>query len=353
MPVSSHPALNRLVNAQARRSDIHEVVLCTFRESDGQGHAASSGTWHGGPVTPSTPFLIASTSKIFATAMILRLAETGQLRLDDPVTRFFAPGRLEGLHRLRGTDHTGAITLRHLMAHSSGLPDYFEGRRHGGTRFADQLMRGQDMAYGLDEVLRWSRDEMRPHFPPGQGRRALYSDTNFYLLGEVIAAAAAMPLAEALDALVNVPLGLKATAFYTPGAPCLPLRLRQSEVHIPQALASMPVDGGMVSTGEDLLTFIRGFFGGTLFPKARLAELQDWRRVFFPLMAGTGLLMFRVPRLFSPLRRQPALIGHSGISGAFAFHCPERGISLAGTVNQLSGRSLPYRLMLEALAALR
>jgi hypothetical protein len=49
----------------------------------------------------------------------------------------------------------------------------------------------------------------------------------------------------------------------------------------------------------------------------------------------------------------PELYGHSGIWGAFAFHCPERRITLAGTVNQIASRSRPYRLMLEAIEALR
>ena len=55
----------------------------------------------------------------------------------------------------------------------------------------------------------------------------------------------------------------------------------------------------------------------------------------------------------APFNRAPDLIGHSGISGAFAFHAPERDVTVCGTVNQIASRSRPYRLMVEALEAVR
>ncbi|MDO8905417.1 MAG: serine hydrolase domain-containing protein [Hydrogenophaga sp.] len=343
--------LQQLVVAQLGRGQVQEAVLCVAREADLL--CASAGFWAGVPVSVDTPYFVASTSKLLTTAMILRLRAEGRLSLDDPIVDHFPEGMLTGLHRWRGQDLTSRITLRHLLSHRSGLPDYFEGRRRDGSRLSDGLLAGRDMSYGLPEVLGWARDEMRPHFPPGEGRRALYADTNFYLLGEVIARVCGTSLAEALQRLITVPLGLNATRFFGPGVSAMPLRHGASVLEVPNAMACMPADGGVVSTARDMQMFTQAFFDGGLVPRGDMDEMQDWCRIFFPLQSGVGLLRFRLPRVFSPWRASPELLGHSGISGAFAFHCPEMNVTLTGTVNQISGRGRPFRLMLQALELVR
>jgi D-alanyl-D-alanine carboxypeptidase len=342
-------SLEQLVAGEIGRGGVRETVLCLARA--GQTACAASGTWQGSPVDADTPFLLASTSKLFVTAMILRLASDRALSLDDPVVRFFPDGALDGLHRWRGRDRTDAITLYHLLTHSSGLPDYFEGKRRHGPRLADALFAGQDRSYGLDDVIAWTRDEMTPAFPPGAGRRALYSDTNFYLLTEIVARVAGLDPDAALERFVTGPLGLTATGLFRPGTAALPLRLGDKVVDIPHALAAMPGDGGAVSTAREMMSFLQAFLGGRLFAPRFLDRLADWRRVFFPLQAGLGVLRFRHPAFLPPFRRGLDFIGHSGICGAFAFACPARDLFLTGTVNQLQNRSRPYRLMIRAALA--
>ena len=339
-------ALERLVEAEFAHRDVHELALGVMEE--GRLTHACRGHWQGRPVDAQTPFLIASTSKLFITTMLFQLADEGRLGLDDALERFF-PGELEGLHVWEGQDLTRQLTLRHLLSHSSGLPDYFEGKRRDGSTLAGELLAGQDRAYGLSEVLHWARDEMRPAFAPGA--RAFYSDTNFYLLSEVVARAGGEDLDAALARRICAPLGLEQTAFFRPGMAALPLRNGAQVVEIPLALASMPGDGGAVSNLADLAAFTRAFFDGRLFSKAFLEQLPPWRRVFFPLRAGLGVLRFGVPRWLPPFRRDLEFIGHSGISGTVAFCYPARGRIIVGTVNQLQGRSRPYRLMMKAAMA--
>ena len=62
---------------------------------------------------------------------------------------------------------------------------------------------------------------------------------------------------------------------------------------------------------------------------------------------GVGIMRFKLPRIFSPFRGTPEFVGHSGLSGAFAFHCPVKGLFLCGTVNQLTPPSLSFRLMMK------
>ena len=123
----------------------------------------------------------------------------------------------------------------------------------------------------------------------------------------------------------------------------LPLRLGARVIDAPQALASMPGDGGAVSCLQDLAHFTKAFFDGRLFPKPLLDDLAPWRRVFFPLRAGTGVLRFAVPRWLPPFRSGLEFIGHSGISGTIAFVCPASERMIVGTVNQLQDRERPYR----------
>lgn len=340
--------LARLIAAEIGKAGCQEATLCVMRA--GEIAAAAGGTWHGVPVTADTPFLIASTSKLLITAMIFRLAGDGLIGLDDPLLKHF-PGELGRLLVWQGEDVTGRITIRHLLTHGSGLPDYFEGRRRDGTCLATQIFAGRDISYGLEDVIRWVRDDMAPAFAPGTPGRALYSDTNFFLLTELVARVRRQSPGEALKELVTAPLDLTQTRFFRPGDEALPLRLGGAVLDVPQALASMPGDGGAVSTARELAVFGRAFFAGQLFDRSFLGQPQTWQRVFFPLEAGLGMLRFRLPWFLPPFRKGLDFIGHSGISGAFVYHWPRQDMIISGTVNQLDNRSRPYRVMIKAALA--
>jgi D-alanyl-D-alanine carboxypeptidase len=337
--------LSRLIAAECGVADCHEAALCMMKGAEAA--TAAGGTWQDGPVTADTPFLIASTSKLLVTAMIFRLAGDGLIGLDDPVQHHFA-GEIDRLHVWHGEDVTERITIRHLLSHRSGLPDYFEGKRRDGTRLATQLFAGHDMGFGLADVIGWVRDDMQPAFAPGTAGRALYSDTNFYLLTELVARLRQQSPDAALKDLITAPLGLAQTRFFRPGDATLPLRMGGRVLAIPQAIASMPGDGGAVSTARELALFARAFFDGRLFGRRFLVQPDGWRRLFFPLAAGLGVLRFHLPWFLPPFRKDMDFTGHSGISGAFVYHWPKHDLIISGTVNQINSRSRPYRLMVKA-----
>jgi len=115
------------------------------------------------------------------------------------------------------------------------------------------------------------------------------------------------------------------------------------------AMTSFGPDGGIVSTANESMIFLKAFFNGKLFPKEYLDEMKDWNKIFFPLQYGIGIARFKLPRIFSPFKPVPKLIGHSGLSGAFAYYCPEKDIYLTGTVNQIHNAGLSYKLMIRIL----
>jgi CubicO group peptidase (beta-lactamase class C family) len=102
----------------------------------------------------------------------------------------------------------------------------------------------------------------------------------------------------------------------------------------------------IVSTALQSMLFLRAFFVGELFPREDIADMQrEWRRIFYPLRYSMGLMRFSLPRLFTGLWAMPVLIGHSGASGAVAFHAPQVDLYVTGTVNQVKKRSLAYQLL--------
>lgn len=341
--------LRRVIERTARDRDLSGIVVRIDRDDD-------SFTWTGavGELNPETPFFIASTTKLYTTAIVLRLVERGRLTLDDRLVDRVEPGLVDGLHVLRGADRTGEIRIRHLLAQTSGLPDYFLGRRPDGATLERTIRTGIDTAWTLDDLLDATR-RIGPAFPPGKPGKALYSDTNFQLLGRVIEVASGRSYAEALRTEVIEPLRLERTWLYVDPADARPLPLRDGDhrLAIPRAMASFGPDGGVVATADDLMRFLRAFFEGGLFDAAVLPGLQAWNRIFFPLQYGIGLARFKWPRVFSPFVSQPELIGHSGLSGAFAFYAPARRTYLAGTLNNIARPDRSFRLMLALLGALR
>jgi hypothetical protein len=75
--------------------------------------------------------------------------------------------------------------------------------------------------------------------------------------------------------------------------------------------------------------------------------MQNWNKIFFPMQAGVGIHLFKLPWFFNPFGAVPSFIGHSGLSGALAFYCPKSDLYIAGTVNQVAHPDLSFRLMIQ------
>ncbi|MCG8330332.1 MAG: beta-lactamase family protein [Chitinophagales bacterium] len=293
-------------------------------------------------------YFIASTTKLFTTAIILNLQSQGKLNLTDKISRYIDASLTKGLHTYKGKDYSGTITIRHLLAHTSGIPDYFQKKGADGKSWEDQLTSGNDRAWTLEEALDHSKS-MKPVFAPGTKGKAHYSDANFQLLGKIIENITQQSYASNCKEMIIQILQLKHTYLYQDPEDKRPMHLyfKERELHIPKAMTSFGPDGGIVSTSSDMLIFIEAFFSGQLFPKDYIEGLKQWNKIFFPIRSGIGIHKIKLPWIFNPTGSFPELIGHSGLSGALAYHSPKKDLYIAGTVNQVAHPDISFKTMIK------
>jgi serine-type D-Ala-D-Ala carboxypeptidase len=152
-------------------------------------HAAGRVSTGGAPVTADTVFDLASLTKVVATLpCVLHLVELGEIDLDDPVTRY-----------LPAFDHGRTrVTLRHLLAHTSGLPDSRPFYRTGST-----------------PAQRWRAVTTAP-LTAEPDAAMVYSDIGFLLLGLVVEAVTGAGLDDVAATTVFEPLGMASTRYRPP-----------------------------------------------------------------------------------------------------------------------------------------
>ena len=155
------------------------------------------------PIDPRTCFRLASVTKQMTAAAVMLLVRDGRLRYEDTL-----PRALPGFPA-----YGNGITIRHLLTHTSGLPDY------------EQLMESVEKEKGPiwtperqirdDEVLALLEKEERGLFAPGT--RWAYSNSSYVLLGLVAARAAGKPFGDVLRERIFAPLGMTRTLAYEKG----------------------------------------------------------------------------------------------------------------------------------------
>lgn len=332
--------LQRLLDRICRHRLMTGVTLAVH-------HPELQWTGGSGDLSPARPLFIASVTKLMTAAMVFQHIDEGAFSMSTPIHTLLPAALVEGLHCRGGVDRSAEITVGHLLSHTSGLPDYFMGRPPRSASLERQLLSGADQRWTLEDAVALSRAQ-RPPFPPGSGK-ALYSDTNYQLLGAIIEATTGLRYGEALQRRICAPLNLEQTWCYDSSADHRPIPMRDGAepCRIPQAMMSFGPDGGVVSTAVDLMIFTRAFFEGRLF-KVPLEGLQRYHRIFFPLQYGVGFMRLKLPRWMTPFQTMPELLGHSGVSGAFAFWDPARDICLTGSTNQIALRQMPFKLMMKA-----
>lgn len=191
MPIeSTAPVINSAM--QAYSGDVPGAALLVYKDGvavvrQGFGLAELE---TGRTVTPTTSFRLASISKQFTATAILLLAQDGQLTIDAPIKTW-----LPSLPAI-----ADAITLRHLLSHTSGLLDY------------EDLMDSADSRQVHDrDVLRLLESENRTYFVPGSDYR--YSNSGYALLALIVERASGLRYADFLRERIFQPLGMNSVAF--------------------------------------------------------------------------------------------------------------------------------------------
>ena len=228
----------------------------------------------GARVVPETMFEIGSISKSFVALTLLQLRDEGKLDLNKPIVEY--------LPWLKINSKFAAITPHHILTHSAGLP--------GAPLLLDAL---------LSEL--WTAWE--------PGKRFLYSNTGYNILGFLIEAIDKRPFAEAMRARMLTPLGMSASS------PIITNDLRRLMaigyeplnegkpffVNGPLAEAQwLEVDiaaGSVASTPADMAKYMRMILNRGALPKGRLISEESFA-------------LFTKPAIASPYRGEPASYGY-------------------------------------------
>lgn len=277
------------------------------------------------PLAPDAGFRIASNTKTFTAAAILRLVEQDRVSLDASIAELLGPETVDALRA--GGYRPADITVRHLLLHTSGIYDH-----------------GQDPAYqravNADPAKHWTRLEqvrfaVDHGTPVGEpGAVYAYSDTGYILLGEILERVTDAPLADAYRTLLDFArLHLDATYLesFEPAPPGSTPRAHQYVGDIDGFAADPSFDhygaAGLVSTVEDLSRFYRALMRGEVF--TRPETLDTMLEIPPPnTESGAGMGIFRIDVAGT------TCWSHSGFWGTFVATCPQIDVTTAATWNQ-------------------
>jgi len=304
----------------------------------------ASFSWTGarGEMKADSKYLIASVTKLYVTAVVMALIEEQKLSIEDKIAKYLPKHYMENLHVLNGVDYSDEITIKHLISNTSGLPDYFFYKEKGKPSAASLLFEGNDDSWELEKTIHYVK-KTTPKFAPGAKGKALYSDTNYQLLGAIIETVTKKDIGAVFKEYIFDKLGLSNTYVYKDISDCepAPSYYKDKKLWLPKYMASVSVEGGIVSTAEEVMIFLKGFFDGRFFPKEKIEHLKEWN--FLPpapggFYFGIGLEKLFIPRIiFSPFKPIGEIIGFWGQTGSFAWYSPSTDLYFSGTTNQING----------------
>jgi D-alanyl-D-alanine carboxypeptidase len=301
------------------------------------------------PMTKDTPIYIASVTKLYTATVIMKLYEEGALSLDDPMSKYLPADLITGINVYKGKDYSNEITIRQLLAQTSGIADYYEEKGRDGKSVFEILVADPDSYWTVDAAIARTRDELQPHFAPGTG--AFYSDANFLLLGKIIENVAQKPLQTVYEDYIFRPLGLTHTWLVNLSQPQVASGAPADIFYKGANITKMRLngadwaDGGIISTAGDMIIFLKALNEGKIISKDTLQSMHDWHKLEFPLQYGYGTMYFQLPPLMTKLSGLTPLWGHSGSTGSFLYYSEDLDLYMAGTIDNVGSNIKPFMLM--------
>lgn len=252
-------------------------AVAAFVLPDGRVGAASSGLADKEaqlPMSPETRFLAGSVGKTFVAATVLSLVQEGAVELDAPVSQYLGEEPWYG-----GLPNGSVMTVRHLLTHSSGLPDHVYDPDFGPALLSQEAA----APYLLPrELIGFTLDD-EPLFPPGRGWA--YTDTGYVLLGLIIEEVTGRGYADVLSTRLLGPLELVRTEAQKRELPRLAsgYLAPDNAFGLPEKIlqdGALLIDpwteytgGGLVSNPQDLVRWAKALYEGEAMDALYLDEL--------------------------------------------------------------------------------
>jgi D-alanyl-D-alanine carboxypeptidase len=250
----------------------------------------------GAAATADQRFEVGSQTKMMTSTIILQLAGEGKINLDARAADYLSADTLAGIA------NADTATVRQLLQMTSGIANYTEVLTSEGVPvFVDGLLNNPDKEFTSGDAL----DLARGQPAAGAAGAYYYSNTNYVLLGKIIEGQTRQSLSETFEQRIFTPAGMKHSDLegaiasgdglhgYTdsPGG----------VIDTTFAKWDKGAEGGVVSTTEDMIKFVRALFmEGTLLPAAQLAEMKSLlltgQSDLFKAYFGLGLSIIDVER---------------------------------------------------------
>ena len=251
----------------------YPAALAAVTDSKGEsaGVAVGKGSLETGQAPPMDGEVrIGSNTKTFVAVVVMQLVQEGKVGLDEPIETYL-PGLIKG----EGIDGS-KITVRQLLQHTSGLPEYTDTTPGSGDIFQvkDHYIPPRDLlgtALGKPAA-----------FEPGTQWK--YTNTNYIVLGMLVERVSQRPVGEQIDERIVKKLGLSHTYFPAPGDRSIkgthPQGYHLSAEGKLEDITEMDpalgwVAGAMVSTPSELNTFFQTVFDGRLLTQASIDEMKN------------------------------------------------------------------------------
>lgn len=328
--------LEEIIQRIINKKNIKSAVM---RVENGDGSFCR--TCVAGDMHQDSRYFIASVTKLYITVVVMLLVDENKLSLDDSIEKYLPAELIKGLHIFKGIDYSAKITIKHLISNNSGIPDYFFHRQSDGKTAADMLLEGNDEPWYLDKTLEVVK-RLKPKFMPGAKRKAAYSDTNYQLLGRIIETITGKSVGEVFKESIFDVLGLRNTYAYQDimDTSPVPFYYKSRKLWLPEYISSITPEGGIISTAEENMVFLKAFFQGKFFQKEAIENLKQWNVIYPPpglFLFGIGLEKIWVPRIVSLRKPITEILGFWGQTGSFAWYNSDTDLYFCGTTNQIDG----------------
>ena len=305
---SAAPSKGEAESLKARAQGLVEagypaaLAAVTDAKGESAGVAVGKGSLETGQAPPMDGEVrIGSNTKTFVAVVVMQLVQEGKVGLDEPIETYL-PGLIKG----EGIDGS-KITVRQLLQHTSGLPD-FDETLVGTTdvfQYRHHYVTPRDV---LDSAL-----SKPAQFEPGAQWK--YTNTNYIVLGMLVERVSQRPVGEQIDERIVKKLGLSHTYFPAPGEEKIrgthPQGYHLSAGGKLEDITEMDpawawAAGAMVSTPSELNTFFQAVFDGRLLTQASIDEMKKG------VDMGSGGGVYGLGLIGTPLSCGGTSWGHGG-----------------------------------------